>query len=195
VQERHDAWATDIPKDDDALWDWLAGLDDASRMALLAHCVSYGVNALYERPNPHSAGGVSQHTLDMRLAQADRLTRTTGLDIVEAGWRPTFGNYLNRVTKPRILQAVREGAGERAAELIGHLKKGDMAKEAERLLADSGWLPEPLRLAGVDGDSAAGADGGSEAEGAELPDFLSADDDSESPADGEDDDRHLVAAE
>lgn len=193
VRERHDAWAADIPKDDDALWDWLAGLDDASRMALLAHCVSYGVNALYERPNPHSAGGVSQHTLDMRLAQADRLTRATGLDLVEAGWRPTFGNYLNRVTKPRILEAVREGAGERAAQLIDHLKKGDMAKEAERLLADSGWLPEPLRLAGVDGDPAVDADGGSETEGAELPDFLSADD--ETSADGEDDERHLVAAE
>jgi len=195
VQERHNAWASDIPKDDDALWDWLDGLDDASRMALLAHCVSYGVNALYERPNPHSAGGVSQHTLDMRLVQADRLTRATGLDIVEAGWRPTFGNYLNRVTKPRILEAVREGAGERAAQLIDHLKKGDMAKEAERLLADSGWLPEPLRLAGVDGEPASDADGVEEADGAELPDFLSTDDDSESPADGEDDERHLIAAE
>jgi len=31
VQERHGAWAADIPKDDDALWDWLAGLDDVSR--------------------------------------------------------------------------------------------------------------------------------------------------------------------
>lgn len=195
VQERHDAWAADIPKDDDALWDWLAGLDDASRMALLAHCVSYGVNALYERPNPHSAGGVSQHTLDMRLAQADRLTRATGLDLVEAGWRPTFGNYLNRVTKPRILKAVREGAGERAAQLIDHLKKSDMAKEAERLLTDSGWLPEPLRLAGVDGDPAVDADGGSETEGAELPDFLSADEETETPPDSEDDERHLVAAE
>jgi len=164
-------------------------------MALLAHCVSYGVNALYERPNPHSAGGVSQHTLDMRLAQADRLTRATGLDIVEAGWRPTFGNYLNRVTKPRILEAVREGAGERAAELIAHLKKGDMAKEAERLLADSGWVPEPLRVADVDGDPASDADGGEEAEGAELPDFLSTDDDSEPQADSEDDERRLVAAE
>ena len=194
VQERHDASAADIPKDDDALWDWLAGLDDASRMALLAHCVSYGVNALYERPNPHSAGA-SQHTLDMRLAQADRLTRATGLDIVEAGWRPTFGNYLNRVTKPRILEAVREGAGERAAQLIDHLKKGDMAKEAERLLADSGWLPEPLRLAVVDGDPASDADGGEEAQGVELPDFLSADDDSEPPADGENDERHLIAAQ
>ncbi|WP_313324813.1 ParB/RepB/Spo0J family partition protein [Sphingobium yanoikuyae] len=195
VQERHDAWAADIPKDDDALWNWLAGLDDASRMALLAHCVSYGVNALYQRPNPHSAGGVSQHTLDMRLAQADRLTRATGLDLVEAGWRPTFGNYLNRVTKPRILEAVREGTGERAAELIGHLKKGDMAKEAERLLADSGWLPEPLRLAGVDGDPAQDAGGDGKTEDAALPDFLSADDESEPPADGEDDERHLIAAE
>jgi len=45
---------------------------------------------------------------------------------------------------------VQEGAGERAAQLIDHLKKSDMAKEAERLLADTGWLPEPLRIATAD---------------------------------------------
>ena len=56
-----------------------------------------------------------------------------------------MNNYLGRVTKARVLEAVREGAGDRAAQLIEHLKKGDMAKEAERILADSGWLPEPLR--------------------------------------------------
>ncbi|WCM27344.1 ParB N-terminal domain-containing protein [Sphingomonas sp. QA11] len=189
VQERHDAWASDIPKDDDALWDWLAGLDDASRMALLAHCVSYGVNALYERPNPHSSSGVSQHTLDMRLAQADRLTRATGLDMVEAGWRPTFGNYLNRVTKPRILEAVREAKGEQAAQLIDHLKKGDMAKEAERLLADSGWLPEPLRLA----DLADQPEGGDAGDAEALPDFLAGDDDDVIEAD--EDASDLIAAE
>ena len=26
------------------------------------------------------------------------------------------------------------------------MKKGEMAKEAERLLSSTGWLPEPLRL-------------------------------------------------
>jgi ParB family chromosome partitioning protein len=192
VQDRHASWAADIPKDDDALWDWLVGLDDASRMALLAHCVSYGVNGLYERPNPHSAGGVSQHTLDMRLTQADRLTRATGLDLVEAGWRPTFGNYLNRVTKPRILQAVREGAGDQAAQLIDHLKKGDMAKEAERLLADTGWLPEPLRLIDhADGATSETSNGG-ENEGSALPDFLAGDDEEIAT---EDEERPLVAAE
>ena len=194
VQDRHAAWAGDIPKDDDALWDWLAGLDDASRMALLAHCVSYGVNALYERPNPHSAGGVSQHTLDMRLAQADRLTKATGLDLVEAGWRPTFGNYLNRVTKPRILQAVREGIGEQAAQLIDHLKKGDMAKEAERLLAETGWLPEPLRLIDDAEAPTPEVEAGGEDDDAALPAFLAGDDEVVT-AEATDDEAHLVAAE
>lgn len=40
---------------------------------------------------------------------------------------------------------MREAKGEASAQLINHLKKPEMAKEAERLLADTGWLPEPLR--------------------------------------------------
>ena len=62
-----------------------------------------------------------------------------------AGWKPTVNNYLGRVPKARILEAVREAKGEASAQLIDHLKKPEMAKEAERLLADTGWLPEPLR--------------------------------------------------
>jgi ParB family chromosome partitioning protein len=175
VADRQEAWKADIPfGDDDALWTWLDTLDDASRLALLAHCVSFGVNALYERINPYGSG-VSQQGLEQRLREADRLARVTGLDMVEVGWRPTVANYLGRVTKSRILEAVREGAGERAAQLIDHLKKGEMAKEAERLLADSGWLPEPLRLTGdepaaVEPDEDDGA-------GAALPAFLAGEDD------------------
>ncbi len=66
--------------------------------------------------------------------------------MVAVGWKPTVENYLGRVTKPRILEAVREAKGEQSAQLIDHLKKGEMAKEAERLLDGTGWLPEPLRL-------------------------------------------------
>ena len=186
IAQRHEDWTADLPVDEDALRDWLATLDDASRLALLAHCVSYGVNALYERLNPYSGSGVSQSGLDRRMAEADRLARATGLDMVEVGFRPTVENYLGRVTKPRILAAVREGAGERAAQLIDHLKKGDMAKEAERLLADSGWLPEPLRL--VEQDEPATNGEGDEA----LPAFLADDDE---PSDDEDEVLHVVAAE
>ncbi|MEQ8451609.1 ParB/RepB/Spo0J family partition protein [Roseivivax sediminis] len=190
IAERHERWGDHVPADDQALWDWLTDLDDASRLDLLAHCVSFGVNALFERPNPYGGTGVSQHGLDVRLAQADRLQHATGLDMVAAGWKPTVGNYLGRVTKARILEAVREGAGEQAAQLIDHMKKGDMATEAERLLADTGWLPEPLRVADLDGEP---VEGGAEAGNEDLPEFL-AGDDAESAADG-DEEEHLVAAE
>ena len=113
--------------------------------------------------------------------QAYRLARATGLDLVEAGWRPTVENYLGRVTKPRILEAVREGAGEGAAQLIDHLKKPDMAREAERLLTDTGWLPGPLRAA----DPEADADLGTEAVTVALPAVLTEDADGTAGADGQ----------
>ncbi|MAM39400.1 DNA-binding protein [Pseudonocardia sp. TMWB2A] len=194
VDERNEQWKSRIPADDTALWDWLTGLDEENRLALLAHCVSYGVNALYERPNPYSGSGVSEYGLQLRFDQADRLARETGLDMVQVGWRPTVGNYLGRVTKSRIIEAVREGAGERAAQLIDHMKKGDMAKEAERLLADSGWLPEPLRLADPDGIS--GADLVDQDEGeAALPAFLTDDGDDEEPEESADEELPAIAAE
>lgn len=193
VNDRHERWGEHIPADDQALWAWLTDLDDGTRLELLALCVSYGVNALFERPNPYSGSGVSQHGLDVRLAQADRLARATGMDMVAAGWKPTVSNYLGRVTKPRILEAVREGAGERAAQLIDHMKKGDMAKEAERLLADSGWLPEPLRLASIDGDQSGPDDQADTEADTALPDFLTEDGEDEDT--DEDEVQHAVAAE
>ncbi|WP_413993317.1 ParB/RepB/Spo0J family partition protein [Labrys okinawensis] len=189
--DRHERWGDHVPADDQALWDWLEQLDDGTRLDLLAHCVSFGINALFERPNPHVASGISRHGLDVRLAQADRLAVVTGLDMVAAGWKPTVGNYLGRVTKGRILEAVREGAGERAAQLIGHLKKGDMAKEAERLLADTGWLPEPLRMTDACDEPADQAGGGDA-----LPAFLSGDIDEEQlSAAEEEDEAAMIAAE
>ncbi|MGL4240258.1 MAG: DNA-binding protein, partial [Beijerinckiaceae bacterium] len=182
IAARREAWATELAglaggDKDDGLWTWLHQLDAASRLALLAHCVSFGVNALQEKVDRHNGSGLSPYGLNQRIAEANRLAAAVNLDMVEAGWRPTEGNYLARVTKPRILEAVREGAGDKAAELIAHLKKADMAREAERLLADTGWLPEPLRNAGDDAsvaDDPAG-DGGEASETsatADLPAFL-----------------------
>ena len=191
IDARHASWRADMPlgQGEDVLWDWIHALDEASRQALLAHCLSFGVNALYERPNPYSGMGISQRGLDRRLREADRLARTTRLDLVEAGWKPTVANYLGRVTKSRILEAVREGVGEGAAQLIDHLKKGDMAREAERLLDGSGWLPEPLRL----DDPDLGQDVTAEDAGVELPAFLTGDDDTQ-PED-EEERQQLIAAE
>jgi ParB family chromosome partitioning protein len=191
VAERHEAWKADLPKDEAALWDWLAALDDASRGALLAHCVSFGVNALYEKGDRYGGPGLSVHGVQRRLIQADRLARAVGLDMVEAGWRPTVDNYLGRVTKPRILEAVREAKGEQSAQLIDHLKKADMAKEAERLLDGTGWLPEPLRISEGTDAGTTDADTGGDEEA--LPAFLA--DDEDGAGEDETDEPTVIAAE
>jgi ParB family chromosome partitioning protein len=111
--------------------------------------------------------------------------------MVEAGWRPTVDNYLGRVTKPRILEAVREAKDEQSAQLIDHLKKAEMAKEAERLLNGAGWLPEPLRT--PEGEPADTTDGDTAEETKALPAFLA--DDEESIDDEESDEPAVIAAE
>jgi len=49
---------------------------------------------------------------------------------------------------PAKLSLPRFARGERAAQRTEHLKKGEMAEQAQALLAGSSWLPEPLRTPG-----------------------------------------------
>ncbi len=186
IDIRHGGWKARLPKDEGDLWDVLTAFDGKEQAALFAHCASSAVNALHEPANRYNGGHVSAHSVRGRLDQADVLARAVGLDMVTAGWKPNVDNYLGRVTKPRILEAVREAKGDQSVQLIDHLKKGDMAREAERLLEGTGWLPEPLRLVEVD---AVERDSDGEAEA--LPEFLA--DDDEAAAD--DEQPHVVAAE
>ncbi|SHG03837.1 ParB/RepB/Spo0J family partition protein [Bradyrhizobium erythrophlei] len=186
VEARHESWKTRLPKSENDLWDALTALDGGAQASLFAHCASFAVNALYEPANRYNQGRVSAHGVRTRLDHADVLARAVGLDMAQVGWRPTVDNYLDRVTKPRILEAVLEAKGESSAQLIDHLKKADMAKEAERLLDGSGWLPEPLRLVDV-----ASVPAEQESEVAALPEFLSEDENRDG---GADDDRPQLAA-
>ena len=165
IEARHQQWANQLPKDEDDLWEALVAFDGDSQAVLFAHCASLSVNAAHEPWNRSPR----------RLAHANTLARAVNLNMAAAGWTPTVDNYLGRVPKARILEAVREAKGDTSAQLIDHLKKPEMAKEAERLLGGTGWLPEPLRTPGpqsaeVEGEGESGAE--------PLPAFL---------ADGEDD--------
>jgi ParB family chromosome partitioning protein len=135
---RHQAFAAALPKEPEELWDALVGLDGNSRQALFAHCVALTVNGVVEPYNRRPRA----------IAHADRLAQAVDLDMAAVGWRPTVDGYLGRVTKVRIMQAVAEAKGQRTADRIEHLKKGEMATEAETLLTGSGWVPEPLRTPG-----------------------------------------------
>jgi ParB family chromosome partitioning protein len=138
IRVRHESWAKALPKESADLWDALQDWDGDSQAGLFAHIVSLSVNAVYEPWNRRPRA----------LAHADRLAQAVDLDMAAAGWKPTVDNFLGRVTKARIMQAVAQAKDQRAADRIEHLKKGDMAAEAETLLADTAWLPEPLRTPG-----------------------------------------------
>lgn len=188
---RHDQWKAKLPEHDIDLWAALLSMTGADQAALFAHCAAFGINAQWE-PASRYDGRVSAHTVARRIEHAHVLARAVDLDMVAAGWKPGVENYLGRVTKPHILAAVAEARGEETAALIDHLKKGDMAREAARLLEDSAWLPEPLRTPGIADLVDLGAV--STAASDDLPAFLTGDGE---PEDGENDsfDAWAIAAE
>lgn len=172
---RKENWSRQLPEEANALWDFLLDLDSDSRASLFALCAALSVNAIQEpyvrRPDA--------------IAHAGRLAERVGLDLAQT-WAPAAENFFSKVTRGRILNAVREGKGEHPAQLIDHLKKADMAREAERLLSGSGWLPQPMRTRGLERtvalaavESASGADvvttDADSTEPVELPAFLTDD--------------------
>jgi ParB family chromosome partitioning protein len=178
IQDRQTHWAGQLPKDAADLWAVLIALDPDRRAALFAHCASLSLNAVHEPWNRNPR----------RLVHAGQLASVLHLDMVRAGWAPTVDNYLGRITKARILEAVREAKGEAAAQLIDHLKKPEMAKEAERLLTGSGWLPEPLRTLDV-------AIVAQEPNTPDLPAFLNSEADAGVGTDSEASEPSAIAAE
>ena len=159
-------WQMRLPADPLDLWSWLLAQNESVRTELFALCVGLSVNALnmpWERRT-----GVLQH--------ADQLAEHIALDMRDY-WSATVESFFGKVTKAHILAAVREAKGDETAEMIAHLKKPDMAAEAERLLQGTGWLPEGLRTQNLDApvpieEAGAPANEPSTAQDEELPAFL-----------------------
>src|SRR5258707_6874248 len=128
--DHHARWAAQMPRDAADLWAFVVDLDHNSRMALFAHCVALTVNAVR----------LPSERRPRAMATADRLAEAVSLDMT-AHWAPTARTYLGRVTKPRILDAVREAVSTEAADRMADMKKQDMAEAAEQLLVGIGWLP------------------------------------------------------
>lgn len=161
---RHARWATQLPRDVADLWPFVVALDHDSRMAIFAHCAASTINAV-KLPRDHRPRA---------LATADRLAEAVGLDMT-GYWRPTVRTYLGRITKARILEAVREGVSAETADRIADMKKPDMAEAAEQLLAMTDWLPAVMRTpqtaqqdeAQAQMDAATGAEANAHANAAE----------------------------
>lgn len=104
LAERHESWARQMPDDLVGLWRFVVELDPDSRMALFAHCAALTVFAVR----------VAWDKTPLARATADAVAEVIGLDMT-AFWTPTVRSYFGRVSKARILEAVREAVATQAA--------------------------------------------------------------------------------
>jgi ParB family chromosome partitioning protein len=132
--------AADMPDVDQskAVWDWLAQQDTERLLEMLA---------------VHLA-----QTLDASELYAGIVQSAQHLDL-RKWFTPDGGNYFSKVSREQILTDLAEM--EVAAvelEAFASMKKGDLAKAAAKIAAETVWLPKPMRLGGPASLAAGAAD-------------------------------------
>ncbi len=141
MRQVREAWGKRLPSDPDALFAELLAMPQQELLSLLAVCVSFTVTAIASREDE---------------APAAALAQAVGLDM-HAWWTPTAAGYFDHVSKARALEGVHAFAPAEVNRL-GKLKKVQIASEAERLAAGTGWLPAMLRAPEVTPADVAGAE-------------------------------------
>jgi ParB family chromosome partitioning protein len=136
IEAAREKWSRALSVEGD-LWAWCLEQKQGVLLDLLAFCAATTINAVWvktDRPDGE------------RFRHADKLAAAVGLDM-KVWFTPDATNYFSRVSKPQILDAIREAKGQPPAPAWEKLKKAELAQEAERQLAGSGWMPELLRPA------------------------------------------------
>ena len=128
MRKVREAWTHRLPSDSDALFAELLAFPQQELLSLLAVCVASTVSALASQEGEIPATA---------LAQA------VNLDMHD-WWTPTAAGYFEHVSKAKALEAVQVFAPDQVNRL-GKLKKAEIASEAERLAAGTGWLPVMFR--------------------------------------------------
>ena len=128
MRQVREAWAARLPNESDALFVDLLVMPEQELLSLLAVCVGYTVSAIASQESAIPAAA---------------LAHAVNLDMHD-WWTPTSAGYFDHVSKAKALEAVQVFApGE--VHRLAKLKKAQIAAEAERLAAGSGWLPVMFR--------------------------------------------------
>ena len=126
-------------------FDLFRALSDDSRAAWLGYVVARSLEA-----SLNMAG-------ERQLPFQDHLGSLIGIDMAQ-WWRPTSTNYFDRVSKQVILDALTDVGGLELSSRFASVKKGDLARSAERVFAGTyitevevrekalAWVPEVMRF-------------------------------------------------
>ncbi|QQC68007.1 ParB/RepB/Spo0J family partition protein (plasmid) [Paraburkholderia ginsengisoli] len=128
ISAEREKWAALLPKRFSDVLPWLMAQREDVMSNLFAFCVASTVNSVSESNGSHPVN-LLLNLLDVDMAKY---------------WTPTRASYLNHVSKARIVEVVAQAVSAEAAAPLEKLKKAAAAETAERLLADSRWLPDVL---------------------------------------------------
>ena len=141
LAQEQDRLGDQLPGNPADLWNWCLERSRDELLNLLSFLAASAVDAVQRKTD---RPGASRRIHGNQLAKALQFDMT-------AWYAPTADGYFGRVRRAQILAAIDEAKGEHAPALE-KLKKSDLASRAESLIANTGWLPVPLRITSVSGD-------------------------------------------
>lgn len=150
VEASRQDWTKALPKRASALWAWILEKDQPTIDRLMAFCVAASVDAVA----PTSVHGAKSPA----STAADDLVDALKLDM-RRHWSISRASYIDALSKAQVLAMLKD-AGQPKAEIerLAPLKASEIASEAERLLAGSGYLPQPLRARWLENEPIGAAD-------------------------------------
>ncbi len=157
VEAERERWGDHLPGDPADLWHWCLEQPQEVLLDLLAIIAARSVDAVVPKnrgPHPHG----------------DLIARAVSLDMANH-FTPTAANFFGRISSAGIIAAICEAKGVAPAPAWAKMKKAELALLAERQIAGTHWLPEPLRIvqeADATAEDSESEDAAAEAEGAEY---------------------------
>lgn len=137
-------WRDRIPGDESHFWQWCLNQDRDSLIALLTFCTALSIDATQKKQDKPDCD---------RLHHAIMLAKALKLDM-KAYFQPDAENYFGKISKAMILADLREITGKDPSPAQLKMKKGELAKLAEKLVIGTGWLPAILRNGDIAGEQA-----------------------------------------
>ena len=135
LEDARETWGQRIPGNPCDIWQWCLEQDQNVLIDLLTFCAACSINAVQTK---------SDRPENNRLDHAGKLAAALQLDM-KPYFTPTAENYFSRIGKPQILAAIQAAKGQPPAPAWEKFKKAELAQEAERQIAGTGWLPEILQ--------------------------------------------------
>ncbi|BBD41441.1 chromosome partitioning protein ParB (plasmid) [Aminobacter sp. Y103A] len=132
-----ETWGDHIPGNPADLWEWCLQQNRDELLSLLAFAAAHSVNAV-RKLHCYDRKGAFEHADQLGQALAVNMTKW---------FEPTGDSYFSHINRQSIEAVIREAKGDQAALAVKAAgKKLEAVGIAERMVVDSGWLPEPVRI-------------------------------------------------